>query len=317
MSRIVKIKPIPKKGGSHQFTMQSSLRKAGLSRVPGTNFIISPYFDLNFNKYWTGLDEDILSIERMSDEKAKKAEKERIKKLREQLEKATGHELTPRGTYYKRIANPTEPNTKAGWALKDGENIFDLDIPEQYITFLWLSAHPQIAKSLSDWEKGICDPKCHWYIENVVAEVDAKVSKKKEQNKAVINLEKMTENKRRKVAIILGSLGITYRTSNEEVYTTLDDYLRESDLKTVQEFNSLVAISDEILDGKYLAKALLNEGLVRRFGGGVIRETETSPALANSFEEFETLLADPGQQEIYIIYSEKLKNHLTLTYDLG
>jgi hypothetical protein len=75
-------------------------------------------------------------------------------------------------------------------------------------------------------------------------------------------------------------------------------------------------MSDDILDGKYLAKCLINEGIVRRFGGGVIRETETSPALANSFEEFEMVLSDPSQQEIYLIYSEKLKNYLTLTYDL-
>ena len=36
INKIVKIKPIPKKGGMHEFTLQSSLRKGGLSRVPGT-----------------------------------------------------------------------------------------------------------------------------------------------------------------------------------------------------------------------------------------------------------------------------------------
>lgn len=317
MARIVKIKPIPKKGGVHDFTLSRSLRKAGLSRVPGTSFIISPYFDNSFNKYWTGLDEDFRAIEKISDEKVKKVEKERLKKLKKQLEDATGIELSPRSDYYKKVAAPTEPNTKAGFALKDGENVFNLDIPEQYITYLWLSVHPQIAKSLKDWENGLCDPKCHWYIENITEEIDAKVSKKKEQNKGVVNLEKISENKRRKIAVVIGDLGIGYRTSNEEVYTILDDYIRDSKLEAVQEFNNYCAMSDEILDAKYLAKCLLNEGLVRRFGGGVIRETESSPALANSFEEFETLLSDPSQQEVYIVYSEKLKNYLALTYDLS
>ena len=53
--------------------------------------------------------------------------------------------------------------------------------------------------------------------------------------------------------IIIDNLGITYKTTDDEVYATLDDYIKEGDLKNVQKFLSLTQVSDEVLDGKYLA----------------------------------------------------------------
>ena len=311
MARIVKIKPIPRSGAAHQFTLSSSLRKAGLSRVPSTKFTITPYYDLNFKKYWNGLDEDASDIMRISDEKERKKEQVRIKDLRERLENVTGLELNPRSDYYRNVSNPKEPNTPTGYALVDGDNIFNLDIPDQYITFLWLSKHPQICKSLKDWDEGNCDPSCIWYIENIVEETELKVSKKKEQNKAAVELEKMSVGKRKKIAIIIDNLGIGLTTNDDEVYTILDDYIKEGDLKKVQYFITLSQLPDDVLNGKYLAKACLTEGLLRKFGGGIIRETELGPAVANSFEELETILADVSQQEVYIVYADKLKKHIS------
>ena len=310
MARIVKIKPIPRSGGAHQFTLSSSLRKAGLSRVPSTKFTITPYYDLNFKKYWTGLDEEASEIMKMSDDKERKNEQDRIQKLRDKLEKSTGLELGARSDYYRNISNPKEPNTPTGYGLVDGENVFNLDVPDQYITFLWLSKHPQICRSLKDWDQGNCDPRCVWYIENVIEETELKVNKKKEQNKAAGALEKLSGVKRKKIAIIIDNLGVTYKTSDDEVYAILDDYIKDGDIKNVQKFLSLTQVSDEVLDGKYLAKACINESILVRFGAGIIRECETCPPVANSFEELEIAFADPAKQELYIVYAEKLKKYI-------
>ena len=318
MNKIAKIKPIPKKGGMHQFTMQSSLRKNGLSRVPGTRVTITPYFDQNFKKYLTGLDEDSKKINLMPDEKEMKNEKARVKKLREKLEFETGLSLDPRSEYYKLIAAPVDANTKVGYSLQDGENVFNLSIPEQHITFLWLSNHPDVCPSLEHWEKGLCSPAVHWYVENLQEEVEQKVSKKREQNQAAVILEKLSDLKRRKIGIIIGTLGITHKTSNEEIYTLLDDFIKANEvgLKNVQQFTTLASLSDDVLNAKWLAKSLMQEAVVKRFAGGVIRETELSPAIAPSFEEFEVLLADPANQDLMLVYTEKLKKSISLTYDI-
>ena len=318
MDKIAKIKPIPKKGGMHQFTMQSSLRKEGLSRVPGTKVTITPYFDNNFKKYRTGLDEESKKVNNIPDDKERTAEKKRIKALRDKLENETGLDLTARSEYYKNVAAPKDNNTKVGFSLSDGENVFNLSIPEQHITFLWLSNHPDICPSLEHWEKGLCSPSVHWYVENIQEEVEQKVSRKREQNQAAVILEKLSDLKRRKIGIIISTLGITHKTSNEEIYTSLDDYIKANEvgLKHVKEFTTLSALSDDVLNAKWLAKSLMQEGIIRRFTGGVIREGEFSPALASSFEEFELMLSEPSNQEVMLVYTEKLKKHISLTYDI-
>jgi hypothetical protein len=318
INKVVKIKPIPKKGGMHEFTLQSSLRRGGLSRVPGTSVIVTPYYDINFKKYHTGLDEESKKINSILDDEERESEKNRIRKLREMLEFETGLELTPRSEYYKNVAAPKEPNSRVGYSLKDGENVFNLAIPEQYITFLWLSNHPDIAPSLEHWEKGLCLPSVNWYVENVEVELESKASKKKEQNKAAVSLESMSETKRKKLAIIIGDLGITTRSLADEVYTTLDDYIKAEGvgLKHIKEFNKLTSLSDDVIESKYLARLLMQEGLLKIFPGGVIRECESCPSIAQSYDELEQLFADPTQQDLYIAYSEKLKNHLSLRYDL-
>jgi hypothetical protein len=318
MDKIVKIKPLPKKGGQHQFTLQSSLRRGGLSRVPGTVVTLTPYYDQNFKKYWTGLDEEFKKINSIPDEKEREKEKERIKRLRVILEEETGLDLTARSDYYRNISSPKEPNSRVGYSLKDGENIFNLAIPEQYITFLWLSNHPEVAPSLQAWEKGLCPSHINWYVENIVEERELKVSKKKEQNRAAVGLENTSDNKRRKIGIIIGDLGITSRTAAEDVYNILDDYIKTEGVGTkyIDTFNTLTSLSDDIIEARYLVKSLMQEGLVRKFVGGIVRECETCPAIAQSEEELELKFSDPAEQDLYISYSEKLKNHLSLRYDL-
>jgi hypothetical protein len=280
--------------------------------------IVTPYYDINFKKYHTGLDEESKKINSILDDEERESEKNRIRKLREMLEFETGLELTPRSEYYKTVAAPKEPNSRVGYSLKDGENVFNLAIPEQYITFLWLSNHPDIAPSLEHWEKGLCLPSVNWYVENVEVELESKASKKKEQNKAAVSLENMSETKRKKLAIVIGDLGITTRSLADEVYTTLDDYIKTEGvgLKHIKEFNKLTSLSDDVIESKYLARLLMQEGLLKIFPGGVIRECENCPSIAQSYDELEQLFADPTQQDLYIAYSEKLKNHLSLRYDL-
>jgi hypothetical protein len=318
MDKIVKIKPLPKKGGQHQFTLQSSLRRGGLSRVPGTVVTLTPYYDQNFKKYWTGLDEEFKKINSIPDEKEREKEKERIKKLRVMLEEETGLDLTARSDYYRNISSPKEASSRVGYSLRDGENTFNLAIPEQYITFLWLSNHPEVASSLQAWEKGLCPSHINWYVENVVEERELKVSKKKEQNKAAVGLENTSDNKRRKIGLIIGELGITSRTAAEDVYNILDDYIKTEGVGTkyIDTFNTLTSLSDDIIEAKYLVKSLMQEGLVRKFVGGIIRECETCPPIAQSEDELELKFSDPAEQDLYIAYSEKLKNHLSLRYDL-
>ena len=122
----------------------------------------------------------------------------------------------------------------------------------------------------------------------------------------------MSSLKRKKVQKLIG-LGLSNLATEEEVYNSIDEFLRTSTnalgFDSIEKFNTILAYSDDLLDVKALVTDLINENIVR-IKGGIVYEGEH--VWAKSIEEFELFLAEPKHTEEYDAFKEKLKNRYNI-----
>jgi len=84
-----------------------------------------------------------------------------------------------------------------------GDNLYDLDVPIQEISFAWLRVHPTIASSYQAWERGEYPADTQFYVVNDDIESALVYKKKQKINKAIIKFDSMSPEKKRKVITTL------------------------------------------------------------------------------------------------------------------
>lgn len=315
MGRFGKISTIKKEyntGGIQ--TMQSNLAQKGLTRIPGTGVFKFPYREID-GRYRTGLDKDAAYIQRIADPTEKEIEIERVTKLRKKLEDALGGvDLGPRSKFWNHALATSGDDTGHVQAVKllDGDNYFDLAIPFQELAFSWLRVHPTIASSYQAWERGDYPADTQFYV--VDDDIENAVIFKKKQliNKAIAKFDGMTNEKKRKVARLLG-LPVTEDSKEEFVYNQVDNILKQTEFKsgkyqglsTVEVFNRFADMQENLLHIKDLVKQAISHSIYRVKNSGRIYEGEYE--VARDEDELVKYLADDDHQDELIVLEQKLK----------
>lgn len=345
MATIAKILPLPVTVKPGEMTMQNALAERGFMRHPGTGLGFPPLRSPN-GKYLTGLDENADYIERMLDPKAKEIERSKIRERRDRLEKASGfisdpnnRELTglgPRAPYYSKVFESgdgkTVTNNKTGEThsvaprvkLVDGANLFNFGDPQAEIQYWWVIQNKDIiATSEAEWKAGRCKSTVQFYISNAEEEAAAIYSEKKAANTAIQNLEKMSIEKRKKVAKLIG-LPVTDNDKEQIVYNLLDSFIHQGEITTEGEnkgqrsvvfFNRVSDLSDDLLDIKTLVKEALNMRVYVKKSQFIY---EGEQLVYNNEDEMVKDLSLPSKQmerkalEIKVADKQKMKQGMTL-----
>ena len=315
-SKIGKIAVLKKEYSSSDMqTMQGSLAQKGLSRIPGTGVFKFPYKEID-GKYRTGLDPDATYIKRIQDPLERELETERVKELKEKLERELGGiDLGPRSAFwnYGLATSADDMSHIQPVKLMDGDNYFDLSIPYQEITFAWLRVHPTIASSYQAWERGEYPADTQFYVCD--EEIESQVAYKKKQliNKAIVKFDSMTIEKQRKVARLLG-LPVTEDTKPEMVYNQIDSLLKKTEfgkgkfsgLNPVEVFNRFADMQDSLLHIKDLVKQAIGHSIYRVKPNGHVYEGEFEVAIDE--DELVKYLIDDEHQDDLLTLEGKLKS---------
>ena len=315
MAKTGKISTIKREYNSSQLqTMDSGLSQKGMTRIPGTGVFKYPYKELD-GKYRTGLDPDATYIRRIADPTEKELEIERVKNLREKLERELGDiDLGPRSLFWNYgLSTSTDDQTHVQPVkLLDGDNYFDLGVPFQEIAFSWLRVHPTIASSHQAWERGEYPAETQFYV--VDDEIENAVIYKKKQliNKAIVKFDSMTPDKKRKVARLLG-LPVTEETKEEVVYNLVDNVLKQTEFKNgkysglnpVEVFNRFANMKDDLLHIKDLVKQATAHSVYRIKPNGKVYEGEFE--IAKDEQDLIKFLADDDNQDELLVLEGKLK----------
>jgi hypothetical protein len=315
MGRSAKISSIKRNySGSQLQTMQSELAKHGMTRVPGTSATKFPYKELT-GKYRTGLDPQASYIGRIQDKVAKDVEIERVSKLRKKLEEELGVDLGPKSSFWDHSKSLSAEDQSHVQPVKlvDGDNYFDLGIPYQELAFAWLRVHPTIASSFQAWERGEYAADTQWYVVDDEIENTIAYNKKKAVNKAIITLDKMSPETKRKVARQLG-LPVTEDTKEEIVYNLIDDVFKKSEFKSgsfqglnpIEVFTRFADMKEDILHAKDLVKQAITHSIYRMKPNGKIYEGEAE--IAKDEDDLVKFLLNEDHQEDLIMLQQKLQS---------
>lgn len=317
MGKIGKISVIKREFSNQQDTMESSLarHKNGLTRVPGTGVFKYPYKEID-GKYRTGLDPDAAYIKRILDPLEREVEIERVTSLRKKLEEALGDiDLGPRSTFwnYRLSTSTDDPTHVQPVKLFDGDNFFDFSVPMKELSFAWLRVHPTIASSYQAWERGEYPADTQFYVADDEVENMIIFRKKQAINDAIIKFNSMSNEKKRKVARMLG-LPITDDTKDEYVYNAVDSVLKDNEFKsgtykglsTIEVFNRFADMGDKFLHIKDLVKQSLTHSIYRMKPDGRIYEGDYE--VAKDEDALIKFLTEDIHQEELLMLESKLKS---------
>lgn len=314
MGRIGKISSIKKNYPTGYETLESSLSAKGYDRFPGTYTMFLPYKELS-GKYRTGLDPDALFLERIASKEERDLKKKMLREDLNRLQEATGLDLSPRSSYYNFGARPEE---KGGDIVKvkaikiyQKDNIFNLDNPLMEISYKWLSVHPQIASSYRAYEKGLYPSSTQFFVNNEDVEQELLYSKKTVINKAIVSLDLLSIEKRKKVARLL-ELPVADHTSESMVYNLLDTFIKGPEVKAgpfkgqdpVELFKKFADMDAQLLSVKDIVEQAITNSIYRIKAGGRIAEGEAE-IFKSKDELVEYLYSDKGQED-YIALQDKL-----------
>ena len=315
MSKIGKISVIKRDYNNSQLqTMQGGLAVRGMTRVPGTGVFKFPYKELD-GKYRTGLDVDAAYIRRIGDPLEKELEIERVKALRVRLEEALGDiDLGPRSLFWNYgLSTSTEDQQHVQLVkLIDGDNIFDLSVPFQELAFSWLRVHPTIASSLQAYERGEYPADTQYYIADDEIETAVIYKKKQLINKAIAKFDGLSNEKKRKVARLLG-LPVTEDSKEDSVYNLVDNVLKQTEFKTgkyqglspIEVFSRFADMKDDLLHIKDLVKQAVSHSIYRIKPNGKVYEGEFE--IAKDEDDLVRFLIDEDHQDELMILEGKLK----------
>lgn len=306
IARGVKVIKPYRREPSNSRSLEGSLYREGINFIPGTSRKFYPRVDSR-GVIRTGLDENAMKLRAIEDLDIREQEMNRIKTLKTYYESILDESLDPTSTFYDEIK-------ENGFTLEDTDNVFNLENPRDAVNFFWLMETDMIAHSMDDIESGKSDGSIvRFYVHDGEVESKSAFERKKRINSAIAALDKMTSSKRKKVQKLLG-LGLPADSSEEEVYNALDEYLRipstalEKD--PIAAFTKIMAYSDEILVIKSLVRELIDYNVVR-IKGSIVYEGEH--VWSKSIEEFELLLADPKNSDVFDSFKDKIKNKMKLS----
>jgi hypothetical protein len=313
MGRIGKISTLKRDRNNSQQTMEAGLELKGFTRVPGTGVFKYPYRESS-GLYRTGLDSEASYIQRIQDPLEKKLEKERVSELKIKLESLLQLELGPRSSYWNNALSKAE-NLDAHVQpakLIDGDNLYDLAVPIQELQFSWLRVHPTIASSYQAWERGEYPADTQFYVADDEIENQIVYKKKQLINKAVAKFDGMTNEKKRKVARLLG-LPVTEDSKEEVVYNQVDSLLKQTEFKegkyrglsTVDIFNRFADMKEPLLHIKDLIKQAISHSVYRVKPNGRIYEGDYEVAIDE--DTLVTFLTNDDHQEDLLMLEQKLK----------
>jgi hypothetical protein len=236
------IKPYRKDPGTNLRTLEGSLYQNGYNFIPGTARKFYPRVDSR-GVIRTGLDETSQKLKSILDLKVREQETQRVKQLKEYYEALLDESLDPTSTFYDEIKDN-------GIGLEDGDNIFNLDNPRDAVNFYWLMETEMIAENLDAIETGTVDTSLvKFYVFDGTVESKVTFDRKKKINSAIASLDKMTASKRKKIQKLIG-LGLAADSSEEDIYISLDEYLRTPasslGMDPIENFSRITAYSDDL-----------------------------------------------------------------------
>jgi hypothetical protein len=315
MGKIGKISTIKREySGSGIQTMEGGLSQRGMTRIPGTGVFKFPYKEMD-NKYRTGLDPDASYIKRIKDPEERKLEIERVTKTRDRIQESLGDiDIGPRAPFWNyALAISTDDSMHVRPAkLMDGDNLFNLSVPLQELTFSWLRVHPTIASSYQAWERGEFPADTQFYVADEDVESAIVYKKKQLINKAIIKFEGMSPEKKKKVARLLG-LAVTDNTKEEVVYNMVDTLLKQTEFKsgsykglsTVEVFSRFADMKENLLHIKDLVVQAIAHSIYRKRPDGRIFEGDYE--VAKTEEDLIRFLVDDDNQDTLITLEQKVK----------
>lgn len=298
------IRPYMKKPANDR-TIESSLYKNGHAFIPNTLRTFLPKVDAR-GAVRTGLDPEAIKVKAIFDAELRTQERERLETLKAYYESILGESLDPTSEFFKEVKD-------RGYALEDGDNVFDLSNPQQAITYYWLMETGMIARSIDEIESGKLDPSIvKFYVHDDDMDAKLKFEKKRKTNEARVRLDQMSTVERSRVAKLLG-LGVSFNTKSEDVYNILDDYLSKTSsqlgLDPIETFNKTASMSSELIEVKSFVIDLTRTNIIRIKGSIVM---EGNQVWAKTVEEFELLLLDKANKEVYDAFKDKLKNKVVI-----
>lgn len=310
---IGKILPIKKEYSKNTVSIEACLSSYGYSRFPGTSMKVMVFKELN-GKFRTGLDPDALYIKKMSTEEAD-LERKRVKILREELEELTGLDLSPTSAYYKEMFNDRLDQVARAMVveLKDEENIFNLSNPYEAITFAWLRVNPLIAGSYQAWERGEYPASTKFFVSDEQVESEITYKKKTGINKAIVILDTLSVEDRKKVARLLG-MPVSENTKEIHVYNLLDSFIKSAEISDgkykgqdpLTLFNKIALLDPKLLGIKDLIEQAIRYSIYREDRDGIIKEGGIEISKSNNDLALE--LTKSKNQDKLIALSEKVKS---------
>lgn len=314
MTKIGKISVIKVDNNSSTIqTMQNSLARKGMTRIPGTGVFKYPYKEQD-GFYRTGLDPKAAYIRRIADEVERNLEIERVTKLKAKLEEQLGVDLGPRSEFWNHAKATSADDIKhvQPVKLKDGDNYFDLSIPMQELAYSWLRVHPTIASSYQAWERGEFPADTQFYVSDDDIENQVVYKKKQLINKAIIKFDAMTYDKKRKVARQLG-LPVDENTKEEVVYNLVDNLLKQTEFKEgkhqglnpVTTFHKYADMKESLLHIKDLIAQAIAYNIYRVRNGGKLFKGEYE--VAKDEDTYVAYLMDDDHQEDLLMLEDEVK----------
>lgn len=280
-------------------SFDNSLAMHGLQRAPGTYSLKFPYKENN-GKYRTGLDPEASYIRRMTDKNLKEIEIARVTALRDRLQEELQIDLSPTSSYYNYNSNATLKVSP--YKLDNSDAVFDLSNPHQAITFAWLSVHPTIAPSYEAYASGSVSADTQWFVNDDDAETKIVYGKKKSLNSAIVKLDSLSLEKRKKIARLMG-LPYSNDSKEDTIYNGLDNLIRldqmpsgtYKDRSPIDIFTTLVNLNSDVLDVSDLVEQAFRANIYR-FNKGKVFEGELE-AWSSKNELIDHLLDTKNQND--------------------
>lgn len=298
MSNLLKkISAIPRKGFAKN-TYRGSLADYNMTRFPGTFNTIFPHRDAD-GSYRTGLDPNASYIKQIGNETERNQEIQRVTDYRDRAQAFFGDlNLGSRSDFYLKMTDDLSgtyercPIAK----LKDGDNIFNLNKPEDLLMYAYLRVHPNIAPSLAAVDSGGYTHS-NYYVNDDEHESEVSSKKKRSINKAIGILDTLTTEKMKRIGRQLG-LPFTDDTTENTVYNSLDNFIKESDKKGASQnadmFVKFCEMKDENLAIQDIVKQAILYGVLRKDKEGKI------------FRGKNHFAADESNAVVYLTASENI-----------
>jgi hypothetical protein len=219
-------------------------------------------------------------------------------------------DLGSRADFYSDMFHPRHMGTDKRCplaVLKDGDNVFNLDIKEQAIVYAYLRVHDkEVAPSAESLLTGNYS-RCSFYVNDSDVESERAYKSRSKVNKAISQLDTISTEKQKQIARVIG-LPVTDSTKQSIVYNTLDKYIKDSENPRTSDhsdvFMKYVTMKDDNLVVMDTVKQCITYNILRNPNGAVYKGESF---IAGNEAEACKYYANPKKQQEYLLLQEELK----------